>query len=91
MNASDVVGYTEDGEFFCPACCPDPVGMTPVFADSEWDYYPVCGACLEQVKDVGLTCYGQEQENLRKFLSLLHDKRQARKLRVILSSPNAAV
>lgn len=61
MNCADVVGYTYEGSFYCSEeCLPegihekdDEVGA--VFADSEWDAYPVCDTCREQCKDVSLT------------------------------------
>jgi len=43
----DAVAY--DGEVYCNGCLPDGVtlkndGVSPTFAISEWDRYPVCGA-----------------------------------------------
>jgi hypothetical protein len=50
MNASDyeAVGYRS--EIYCIDCLPSGVDIqgedvTPVFADSEWNYYPVCTMC----------------------------------------------
>jgi hypothetical protein len=92
MKTYDVVGYTdENAGTYCPGCAADPENMHPIFVGSEWDYYPVCDSCGGVIDEVGLTCYGREQENLRRFFSLLHDERQARKFKVVLSSPNAAV
>ena len=28
--------------------------VSPIFASEEWDYYPCCGACLEEITDVNL-------------------------------------
>jgi hypothetical protein len=92
MKSFDVVGYTDgDGGVYCPGCAADPENMNPIFVDSEWDYYPTCDACQGVIDEVGLTCYGYEQERLRKFFSMLHDERQARKFKVLLSSPNAGL
>ena len=67
MNAADVVGYTYEGEFYCPDCfddggdCDDDeVGV--VFADSEWDPYPTCTTCGEQCEDVSLTTGGERAQ-----------------------------
>ena len=87
MNAADVVGYTRDGAAYCTGCAPDPENMDPIFVGSEWDYYPTCDTCGGVIDEVGLTCHWQEQENIRKFFSLLHVEREERKVR--LSSPNA--
>jgi len=71
MNAADVVGYTYEGEFYCPDCfddggdCDDDeVGV--VFADSEWDSYPTCTTCGEQCEDVSLTTGGERAETERR-------------------------
>ncbi len=60
MKACDVVGYTADGEAWCPAGTAARYGpahptrdqrdrdgnaVHPVFAADEWTYEPVCGAC----------------------------------------------
>lgn len=42
----DAVAY--DGEVYCNECCPvsvDHDDVMPIFADSEWDYVPVCCIC----------------------------------------------
>jgi hypothetical protein len=64
MNSADVVGYTYDGEFYCVDCWEGDVDEETgvVFADSEWDYYPTCGTCHEQCKDVSLTSEGELYE-----------------------------
>ena len=89
MKSYDVVGYTRDGAAYCPGCAPDPENMDPIFVGSEWDYYPTCDTCGGVIDEVGLTIEGYDREKLRKFFDQLHDERQARKFRVILSSPNA--
>ena len=48
MNCFDYDAMALDGEVYCVGCLPD--GVTeeeadPIFADSEWQSYPVCGAC----------------------------------------------
>ena len=35
--------------------------VSPIFADSEWDYYPVCEGCGEKLDYMSLTDYGREQ------------------------------
>ena len=68
MNACDVVGYAEDGSVYCTDCASE---GNPVFADSEWDYFPTCDGCGEKITDVSLTeegiKYELEQANLEIF------------------------
>ena len=60
MKAWQVVGYTADGEAWCPACAEARYGpahpvherrdregnaVHTVFAGDEWTYEPTCGAC----------------------------------------------
>lgn len=60
MKSYEVMGYCQDGEFQCIACCDgiDTEECDPVFADSEWDCYPVCCVCGEKCEDVNLTNEG---------------------------------
>lgn len=78
MKSYDVVGYTRDGAAYCTGCAPDPEHMDPIFVGSEWDCYPVCDKCGGVIDEVGLTSYGQGQEALRNFFSLLHWTRKER-------------
>ena len=50
MHAFDYDAVTYDGEIYCIECLPDGVNaddedVHPIFADSEWDYIPVCCDC----------------------------------------------
>ncbi len=60
MKAWEVVGYTADGEAWCPACAEARYGpahpiherrdregnaVHPDFAGDEWEYRPGSGAC----------------------------------------------
>lgn len=70
MKSYDVVGYVppEGGYVLCPAHAPAEA-FTPdspwgaVFADSEWDCFPVCDMCGERITDVSLTEDGIEYEH----------------------------
>lgn len=62
----EVIGYTGNADVYCPACAQEIWGnpdnaidsegnkVHPVFLGDEWDYTPVCGACLEEL-DTGST------------------------------------
>lgn len=50
MKDYDFNAVTYDGEIYCAECLPDGVKVTddevsPIFADSEWDFVPVCCGC----------------------------------------------
>ncbi len=50
MRAYDYEAVTYNGEVYCVECLPDGVDDTqpdvyPIFADSEWEYVPVCDVC----------------------------------------------
>jgi len=52
MKAYDYHACVYHGEVYCVECLPDCVdpnsdGVYPVFAASEWDYYPSCAQCGE--------------------------------------------
>ncbi len=49
-EAYNEYGELDDSEFY------------PIFADSEWDSYPVCDSCGEIIDDVKLTSEGYEYE-----------------------------
>jgi hypothetical protein len=68
MKAYDYEAFTYDGAVYCCGCLPEGVGaldedVSPIFADSEWDSYPVCDACGAEHDYVGLTSYGQENQS----------------------------
>ena len=51
MKSFDFYACVYDGEVFCNSCLPEGVttdDASPIFADSEWDYAPVCSACGEE-------------------------------------------
>jgi len=48
MYSYDYEAVVYEGEVFCNECCPVSLldlTVTPIFADSEWKYYPVCVNC----------------------------------------------
>jgi len=56
----DAVIY--DGEIYCIGCLPKEVDYTsddvfPIFADSEWDTFPVCCVCNTEHEYVSLLDY----------------------------------
>ena len=70
MNACNFEAVTYDAQVFCVPCLPDHLNtdseeVYPVFASSEWDYYPVCDHCGREHDYVILTVYGLRQEWLR--------------------------
>jgi hypothetical protein len=65
MMAYDYEACTYFGEIYCTGCLP--YGATkweiePIFADSEWDYFPVCAHCGEIHEYVSLTAEGERHE-----------------------------
>lgn len=50
MNAFDYDAVVYDGDAYCLSCLPETVSedeYEPIFADSEWQEYPVCCECQE--------------------------------------------
>lgn len=52
MKVDDYEAVAYDGEIYCIDCLPEGITVdteevNPVFADSEWDNYPVCASCGE--------------------------------------------
>lgn len=50
MNAFDYDAVIYDGDVYCISCLPETVSedeYEPIFADSEWQEYPVCCECEE--------------------------------------------
>jgi len=50
MKSYDYNAVIVDGEIYCTECRPkdiriDDPALMPIFADSEWDYVPVCCEC----------------------------------------------
>jgi hypothetical protein len=66
MKAYDYEAVTYDADVYCVGCLPDDVSVDdeevgPIFADSEWDHYPVCAHCGTVHDYVSLTTYGRDQ------------------------------
>ena len=50
MKSFDYEAVVFESEIYCTECLPDGIGeededVQPIFADSEWDYAPVCCNC----------------------------------------------
>lgn len=65
MHATYFDAYTYDGAVYCKEHLPegvDPDGdeISPIFADSEWDSWPVCDECGYVHDYVSLTIHGQK-------------------------------
>jgi hypothetical protein len=70
MKAYSYEAMTYDGAVYCTDCLPDGVTKEseeayPIFADSEWDCYPVCDRCHSEHEYVNLTEYGQWRHRFR--------------------------
>lgn len=76
MKAFDYEAVTFDGAVYCVGTCFDTMAagfrehqrptlksdeVSPIFADSEWDSYPVCDICHAEHDYVSLTCEGAAQ------------------------------
>lgn len=64
----DAVVY--GGAVYCIDCLPQGVttedaDVTPIFADSEWDHYPICDSCQAIHDYVSLTDYGQARQRIQ--------------------------
>lgn len=52
MKSFDFYACTYGNEVYCNGCLPPNIGVdsdevSPIFADSEWDYTPCCSVCGE--------------------------------------------
>ncbi len=47
MKSYNYYACVLDGEVYCNECLPSLSGIEPIFANSEWDCYPVCCECGE--------------------------------------------
>ncbi len=52
MKSYSYYACVYNGEVYCNGCLPTSVapyssGAQPIFANSEWDYYPICCECGE--------------------------------------------
>lgn len=59
MKSYDFDAVVYDGEIYCIGCLPKNVSVKsedvhPIFADSEWTYYPVCCECQTEHDYVSL-------------------------------------
>ena len=68
MKSYDFEAMAYDGAVYCIECLPSGVNeddeeVSPVFADSEWDYYPVCCVCGTIHDYVSLTSEGYAYEH----------------------------
>jgi hypothetical protein len=59
MKSYDYDAVTYNGDVYCTSCLPAGVDINsdevmPIFADSEWNYYPVCCVCNHEHDYVNL-------------------------------------
>jgi hypothetical protein len=69
MKSFDYEAVVYEDEVYCVGCLPEGVGVddegvSPIFADSEWDYYPICTVCCEPHKYMNLTAEGRKFEHI---------------------------
>lgn len=84
MKAWNYEGYTtQNGGVICTNCTgklsedeEEKKGFHPIFANSEWDYYPTCDMCNRQLDYVNLTSEGRKYEKKQ-------GRRRARRITVI--------
>jgi hypothetical protein len=67
MKAYDFDAVTYEASVYCVNCLPSGVSVddeevSPIFADSEWDYYPSCDVCGERHTYMNLTTQGYKNE-----------------------------
>lgn len=82
MHCFDYNAVVYDGAVYCTACLPDGIDenseeVSPIFADSECDCYPVCEHCGSEHDYVTLTSYGERQRYLQsepEVISKLRDE-----------------
>ena len=78
MKSYDFEACAYDGAIYCTSCLPDGIDedhedVSPVFADSEHDSYPVCDACGCVHDYVSLTSYGQAHLDLQNAIQQHND------------------
>jgi len=74
MKSCDYHGYTtRESGVVCTDCTGKlseteeaELGYLPIFAGSEWDYYPACDICGRVLDYVRLTTVGEEYEKGKK-------------------------
>jgi hypothetical protein len=69
MKSYDFDAVAYDGAVYCTQCLPEGIttesdGVSPIFADSEWDAYPVCDHCHGVHDYVSLTDYGRRNQTV---------------------------
>lgn len=74
MKSYDYEACAYDGAVYCNGCLPDGIDenhedISPVFADSEWDSYPVCDHCGCVHDYVSLTSVGLAEQEMERALS----------------------
>ena len=67
MKSYDFEAIAYEGECYCVDCLPNGVSVNdedvyPIFADSEWDDYPVCAVCGTVHDYVGLISKDKEKQ-----------------------------
>lgn len=75
MKSYEYNAVCYDGACYCIDCIPKGVQLSdcfPVFADSEWDSYPVCDVCFAEHDYVSLTEYGRKDEARRRKENFRH-------------------
>lgn len=78
MRAFDFEAVTFNSSVFCVPCLPEGVsvegdGVFPIFANSEWDAYPVCDVCRSEHDYVLLTAAGGIWKRERKWSEKMRD------------------
>lgn len=71
LEGRSVYRDLDTGATYCSHCKQKvkdelPDHLSPVFADSEWDFYPTCDVCGAVMDYVNLTTDGQRYEEERK-------------------------
>lgn len=78
MKAWDFEAVYYDCACYCVSCLPDNVdvedeAVSPIFADSEVDSYPVCEECHAEHDYMSLTSEGVKQRKLSKYANSVRD------------------
>jgi hypothetical protein len=70
MKSWDFEAVVFGGKVYCKGCLPpgvkpDDPRITPIFAEDEWDSFPMCEKCGTQHKYMNLTRDGRRYESQR--------------------------
>ena len=71
MKSYDYDAVFYDGEVYCKECLPEGINTDdydPIFAGSEWDFYPSCTVCGAVHDYVSLTEEGRNQIEIDEVL-----------------------